>query len=600
MANEPGTDAPFENRPLTPAIMATAAQELTASSGPIKAWINRSWAAWLGLPVAIRWFLVLGLVARSLRYLLRFPLWEDECFLCVNFIHRGYWELLKPLDYAQVAPQLFLWIELTATKLLGFNELSLRLFSFVCGLTSLWLFTRLVLKLLQGLPQLLAVAMFCVSYPGIRYSAEAKQYGADLLVGLALLSLAVEWWQAEDAATRRRWMWALTAFTPVALLLSLPALFGLGGASLFIGAMQLLEWRSAARVTSSESGSDSAIGWKGLVRSFRASPWFPWCCFNGLIVLGFGVLLVLANASPSTARMHLHWVATYPPIAEPWKLPLWFVNVHTGDVLAYPIGGGHGASTLTFLCVMTGIGTLIYRRNYSLTLLLLAAPALHLVAAALHRYPYGGHVKFSQHMAAAICLLASIGLATVIEGIGQLRWLGPQARQRAVWLTCAYFMVIAGASMTRDALVPYKTTSDLRARAFAEWFWPNAGFDAEVVCVKSDLGENFCPEMYRELSWVAMYECNRRIHAPRTAGSIADRLARVSDAHPLRCVVYRDPRYEFDQAAFDHWLDDMRTRYQLIATETFAFPRLGKSQDLRTVDYLDEYKFIPKTVAQAE
>src|SRR5262245_27169286 len=61
-------------------------------------------------------FLCLGLAARALRFFLRFPLWEDECFLCVNFLHRDFWQVLEPLQYHQVAPPLFLWIELGMVK----------------------------------------------------------------------------------------------------------------------------------------------------------------------------------------------------------------------------------------------------------------------------------------------------------------------------------------------------------------------------------------------------------------------------------------------------------------------------------------------------
>ena len=64
-------------------------------------------------PAALgRWlafFVLLGLFARVMRYALRFPLWDDESFLCVNFIGRSYAELLKPLDFHQVAPILFLY-----------------------------------------------------------------------------------------------------------------------------------------------------------------------------------------------------------------------------------------------------------------------------------------------------------------------------------------------------------------------------------------------------------------------------------------------------------------------------------------------------------
>ena len=55
-----------------------------------------------------RWLLALlliGLALRLTRYLLRFPLWEDEAMLSANLIDRGYRELLQPLHYCQVAPR---------------------------------------------------------------------------------------------------------------------------------------------------------------------------------------------------------------------------------------------------------------------------------------------------------------------------------------------------------------------------------------------------------------------------------------------------------------------------------------------------------------
>src|SRR5207253_6653569 len=44
-------------------------------------------------------FLLLGLAARCVRYFLRFPLWEDEAFLCVNLIDRDYAGLTDSLEY---------------------------------------------------------------------------------------------------------------------------------------------------------------------------------------------------------------------------------------------------------------------------------------------------------------------------------------------------------------------------------------------------------------------------------------------------------------------------------------------------------------------
>ena len=55
-------------------------------------------------------FLVIGIAARCIRYFLAFPLWEDECFTIVSVYKLSYLDLLKPLNYHQVAPILFLWM----------------------------------------------------------------------------------------------------------------------------------------------------------------------------------------------------------------------------------------------------------------------------------------------------------------------------------------------------------------------------------------------------------------------------------------------------------------------------------------------------------
>ena len=82
------------------------------------------------------WGLRSGLPA----YLLDFPLWWDEAFVAVNFLRRGYLDLLRPLDYGQVCPLLFLWAELTAVRWSGFSEWSLRLFPLACAVASVVLF----------------------------------------------------------------------------------------------------------------------------------------------------------------------------------------------------------------------------------------------------------------------------------------------------------------------------------------------------------------------------------------------------------------------------------------------------------------------------
>ena len=127
-------------------------------------------------------FLLLGIAVRAVRFLLCFPLWPDEAYLAHNYLDRGYFDLLKPLDFIQIAPILYLWVQKTFVNLFGFSEYSLRLYSLLCGVASLFVFRYLAGRLLRGTALVLAFAVFAVAYPLVRYSGEAKPYGGDMLV----------------------------------------------------------------------------------------------------------------------------------------------------------------------------------------------------------------------------------------------------------------------------------------------------------------------------------------------------------------------------------------------------------------------------------
>jgi hypothetical protein len=519
-------------------------------------------------PAALgRWlafFVLLGLFARVMRYALRFPLWDDESFLCVNFIGRSYAELLRPLDFHQVAPILFLWIERTAVRIFGFSELALRLVPFACSIASVFLFRRTASRLLSGLGLLLAVAIFAVSYPGIRYAAEAKQYGTDLFVSLGLLYLTVEWLARRES----RWLWWLAGLTPLAIGLSYPAVFTAGGFSLVVGACL---WR----------------------KDGTRPEWRAWWAWNALLVAGFGFCFWLSGrvqAGAESEFMTRYWQLHFPPAREPWKLPYWLLRTHASDFLAYPVGGPNWASSATLVFVVVGIWRLWRRHNGVLLGLCLAPAAIHFLAALLQKYPYGGHMKFSQYLAPAICCLAAAG---IVESFEFWSARGVSTR-RALVCGCTLLAAIGFGVVTRDVLRPYKTQSDYRARAFAQGFWFGAQHDEEVACLKTDLGLDFVPEQYKELSWSAQYLCNRALEKSRYHLKRPD-LTHVSRTRPLRCVLYRESRFPFEDAKFARWLAEMQASYELVGRESVSLPRLR--QDERTVmaiETIDSYKFVPR------
>lgn len=509
-------------------------------------------------------FLVLGVAARLARYLLRFPLWCDEGYLAVSFLERGYLGLMEPLEYRQVSPLLFLWAELTAVKLLGFNEYSLRLFSLVCGLASLAVFRHLAGRLFRGTALVLAVGVFAVSYPCIRYSAEVKPYGSDVLVSLVLLTLAVEWLRAPE---RRGYLWILAILMPLAVGLSYPAVFVAGAVSVTVA---------------------YRIGRSGNVRG-----WIAWGAYNLMLVGSFAACYLLCTANQSNAALdatRLWWQSDFPPLTAPAKLLPWLWSAHAGDMLSHPFGGRNSGSTLTLLVSLAAVAVLVRRRRYALVLLCLGPFALNFVAAALQRYPYGGHVRVAMFLAPVICLMAGLGLSWLVEQLAARH----SGSSKPAVVVCAALALLAVGSIGRDLSHPYRSESDRQIRDFARWFWVTKSLDGELVCLKTDLKTEFCPPL-PEGDDSALYLCNQRIYSPRHAQQTSASLDQVSATHPLRCVRFLSTRHEQDERAFQQWLAEIQTRYVPTGREDHRFPILTRTGRVVYVQSVELYEFVPRT-----
>jgi hypothetical protein len=513
---------------------------------------------------ANRWIaglIVLGIAIRLVRFALRFPLWYDEAALSANFLDRGYLDFMRPLECGQAAPILFLWVQTTLVRLLGFTEYSLRLFPLATGIASLFVFRRLASRLLEGSALVLAVGILAVSYPAIRYAAEGKPYGSDLFVSLVLLALAVEWMSRPE---RTHLLWGLAAVVPWGIGLSFPAAFIGGGVSLATG---WVLWRTGTR--------------RG---------WAPWAAYNLLLMVSFVAVMAVARSNLSEAAaqvMERYWQNAFPPLDSPAALGRWLVATHTGDALAHPFGGDRGASTLTSLLCVVALGVLVRSRQGVLLLLLLAPAALNFIAAAMHRYPYGGHIRLAMHLAPSVCLLAGMGAQAALE-----RGFRGRPRRTATLVVFGLLTALGIGSMVRDIAWPARSENDQRARGFARWFWTAKAFDAELVCVKTDLrlplARSICLEGDE-----AIYLCNQRIYSPRHARQEPARLDRVSSERPLRCAWFRVPWLPVDEAAVAQWLAEMQANYRLVARETFPLPVFSK-RGIESLNTLELFEFVPR------
>ena len=475
-------------------------------------------------------FIVIGVALRLIRYVLRFPLWNDEALLAANFLDRGYADLMRPLDYHQVAPLLFLWIELAVVKLLGFHEWTLRLVPLLGGIASVFLFHRLARHVVRGSALVLAVGFFAVNYSSVRYACEVKPYGVDLAVSTLILLLTVRWWKRREETGR---LWTLVTVTPLALGLSFPAVFVVGGASIAIAAVLL---RSSS--------------WRG---------WTAWGILNLTIVASFLVWYMLGiggQAQAESGVMVAGWSEAFPPRDSLIKLAIWLIKVHAGPLLSVPIGGDNWGSLATLLLCLVAAVVLMQRRRFRLMLLCAAPFALNLLAAALRLYPYGGHMRLSMHVVPIVSLLAGIGTAALLgwfdrgthvgwtsesvpdslDGLG-----GPSYKfGRAFTLAIALLFFLATAIAARDIYLPGKEQQDIRKRDFAVWFWNSMERDHEVVCLAGGLPFELPPLSTLGQGRAApQFLCNARIYSPpRARGKPCD-LSRVSRERPLACVQYR-------------------------------------------------------------
>ena len=503
-------------------------------------------------------FVALGVLLRATRYLLNFPFWCDETMLAANFLDRGYADLFRPLDYRQVSPLLFLGIELTAVKLLGFSELSLRLFPALCGVASVPLFWQVARRLFRGVPLLLAVAIFAVSGWPLRFAAEVKPYASDLFVALGLTALAIEW---RKAPSKVGWLWVLAATGPVGVALSLPAVFTVGAVGL---ALLVPVWRSARRQAR-----------------------VAFVLYGGLSIATFSSLLRFYKTAPQDHDyFHNAWAYAFPPLSSVWRFIVWFLDIHTGFMFAYPDGGRSGASALTFLAVVATIAVLWRRGSRTVFVLLLAPFGLALVAAALHRYPYGVHARTMQYAAPVTCLLAGLGAAVLLRLVGS-----PLMRRRLLYGLTAGLAALGVARLGSDLTHPYKFATDERARSFARWFWTELSRDGELACAGRDLGVVFEPKHWTEDA-TDTYLCYQKIFSPRHRSGAKLDLGKVSAARPLRCVFFNET--PGDDPSFQAWFAEMLTRYDLSNLRTFPVSSIERKRGPTWDQLYVVYEFVPK------
>jgi hypothetical protein len=143
--------------------------------------------------ISITLIIALSIITSLIQFLYNPSLWQDEAALALNIIHRNSSDLLKPLDYGQVAPILFLQIEKLFSTIWPNSEYGLRLFPLLCFWASILLFNQITKKQIHSIyARIAALSFFAFGYMFIYYSTEIKQYMSDVFVLLCMLYLLLK------------------------------------------------------------------------------------------------------------------------------------------------------------------------------------------------------------------------------------------------------------------------------------------------------------------------------------------------------------------------------------------------------------------------
>ena len=386
-----------------------------------------AWSFWL-----IVGSIALGAFLRMRQFAADSSLWLDELALANNIAERSLATLLRePLAYSQVAPLGFVLVAKATWLLFGASDRALRFYSLVAGIGSLAAISLVSLRL--GLRESAWVAPFLLALGGsfVFQSAQVKPYAGDVLFSLALVAAALR--LGSEASAPRAWPAALGAVAPW---FSFPAAFTLAG----IGAVLLV------------SGQRRRL--------------LPVVALWAASVLAAVVTAAKHVHADTFATMQLFWSRNAPGFPSalssfvPWTLAqlrehLW------SDV---------GLRGVTVWLGVVGLGALFLGRRTRIGFAVMTAPiVVAIVAAALHRYPFGSRVS---HWVAAF-LIVLIASATDAAARA-LRRLGLRS------LTAAPGLVVAITPITTfwSAPGPYRVdhvkpvlTAIARARRPDDWLY---------------------------------------------------------------------------------------------------------------------------------
>ncbi len=282
----------------------------------------------------------------------------DEANIVRNIYERDFIGLLKPLSYQQYAPPLFLWMEELWSLLLGYSEQAMRLTALVCGIGALFVYRKLLRKILPVYSSLLPLGLFCFAPIVAKYATEVKQYIPDAFVAISLVYTALVLPQFSTTRFRFVAQWILVG--SIAIWAAQPSVFVLASVGLYYFVQCLMDKRW------------TYIPALLLIGAIWLSQFFIYYWF---------ILRQQINSDYLQSYHQNYFLFLLPQSSSEWQ--------HNGLRMVEIINNSVGYYLVPFylgtILILVGFFSLL-RKSMSLFLLLVAPIALTLFAASLHQF----------------------------------------------------------------------------------------------------------------------------------------------------------------------------------------------------------------------
>jgi mannosyltransferase len=242
--------------------------------------------------------------------------WYDEAFTPVHVLHPSLWATLRSVVHTENTPPLWYVLAWADSRILGTNEVALRLPSALAGIATVPVAWAIGRELATRRAAIVCAALVAVNPLFVWYSQEARAYGLFVLMAaLAMLCFL----RALREPTRGR-MAAFAATGALALLTHYFAVF------LLIGMVAWLLWDPRAR---------------------RAA--LP---ALGLLALVGAALLPLISSQGGHGTQ---WIGRWPLSERLQAIPQYYLTGYTGSSL------GHGVELLVALPILAGLAFGLWR-----------------------------------------------------------------------------------------------------------------------------------------------------------------------------------------------------------------------------------------------